>query len=190
MTETTFFKARLYFTGIVALAIWSLLTWNHYHGGVPSHHLLAREDLPSFSNWWGGLLVPLLAWFLSYQVQKRIYHGAEKNSKEVNLPASVLYGFFGALLFGIVISIFFTFGNEDMPSYMMMGLLALALSFPIYRAECFLGFVISMTFTFGGVLPIIIGSILALLGVVLYLIVRPTIVLIWTKLMNGATLIK
>jgi hypothetical protein len=175
MTETTFFKARLYFTGIVALAIWSLLTWNHYHGGVPSHHLLAREDLPSFSNWWGGLLVPLLAWFLSYRVQKRIYHGAEKNSKEVN-------GFFGALLFGIVISIFFTFGNEDMPSYMMMGLLALALFFRIYRAECFLGFVISMTFIFGGVLPIIIGSILALLGVVLYLIVRPTIVLIWTKL--------
>lgn len=184
MTETTFLKVRLYFTGIVALSIWSLLVWNYYHGGVPSHHLLAREDLPSFSNWWGGLLVPFLAWFLSYRVQKRTNRGAENNSKEVNLPASALYGFFGALLFGIVLSIFFTFGNENVPSYMMLGLFALALFFPIYRAECFLGFVMGMTFTFGGVLPIIIGSILVMLTAVLYLLIRPAILFILTGLVN------
>jgi hypothetical protein len=186
MSEKTFFKTRLYFTGIVALAIWSLLAWNYYHGGVPSHHLLAREDLPSFSNWWGGLLLPLLAWFLSGHIQKRIYTGKEKDSKE-NLPAHVVYGFLGALLFGIVLSIFFTFRNEEVPFYMMMGLLALALFFPIYRAECFLGFVIGMTFTFGGVLPIIIGSVLTLLGTVLYLLVRPAILFVSRGLVNLAT---
>lgn len=186
MSEKTFFKARLYFTGIVALAIWSLLAWNYYHGGVPSHHLLAREDLLSFSNGWGGLLLPLLAWFLSYRIQKRIYNGKEKYSKE-NLPAHVVYGFVGALLFGIVLSTFFTFGNEEMPFYMMMGLLALALFFHIFRAECFLGFVMGMTFTFGGVLPTIIGSVLALLGAVLYLLVRPAIIFVSKGLLNLAT---
>lgn len=184
MTETTFLKVRLYFTGIVGLAIWSLLAWNYYHGGVPSHHLLAREDLPSFSNWWGGLLLPLLAWFLSYRIQKRMYSGAEKKSTEMKLPDSVLYGFFGGLLFGIVLSIFFTFGNENVPSYMMLGLFALALFFPIFRAEYFLGFVMGMTFTFGGVLPIIIGSILVLLTAVLYLLIRPGILFISTTLFN------
>lgn len=48
---------------------------------MSAYQLLAREDLPSFSNWWGGLLVPLLAWFLSYRVQKRIYRGLEKKIK-------------------------------------------------------------------------------------------------------------
>ncbi len=33
MTEKMFFKTRLYFTGIVTIAIGSLLAWNHYHGG-------------------------------------------------------------------------------------------------------------------------------------------------------------
>jgi hypothetical protein len=188
MTEKTFFKARLYFTGIVAHAIWSLLAWYYYHGGVPSHHLLHRDDLPSFSNWWGGLLLPLLAWFLSYRIQKRIYNGKEKDSKEVNLLTRVVYGFVGALLFGIVLSTFFTFGNEEMPFYMMMGLLALALFFPIYRAECFLGFVMGMTFTFGGVLPIIIGSVLAIFGTVLYLLVRPALLFVSKGLLNLATI--
>jgi hypothetical protein len=188
MSEKLFFKIRLYFTGIITLAIWSLLTWDYYHGGVPIHHILHREDLPSFSNWWAGLLLPLLTWFLLYRIQKRIYSGEEKNSKEVSLPAPIVYGFVGALLFGIVLSTFFTFGNEEMPSYMMMGLLALALFFPIYRAECFLGFVIGMTFKFGGVLPIIIGSVLAIMGAILYLLVRPAILFVTKGLLNLATI--
>ncbi|MFM9841060.1 MAG: hypothetical protein ACKVOQ_22520 [Cyclobacteriaceae bacterium] len=187
MSEKLFFKIRLYFTGIVSIAIWSLLTWDYYHEGVPSHHILHREDLPSFSNWWAGLLLPLLTWFLLYRIQKRIGSNKEKNSQLLNIPISIIYGFIGALLFGIVLSTFFTLGNEEVPFYMMMGLFAAALFFPIYRAECFLGFVIGMTFTFGGVLPIGIGSILALLGAVLYLLIRPTILFVSTKLINLVT---
>lgn len=186
MSDKMFFKTRLYFTGIVALAIWSLLAWEYYHGGVTRHHLLHREDLPSFSNWWGGLLLPLLTWFLLYRVQKRISSDKEKNA-QLNIPVNIFYGFISALLFGIVLSTFFTFGNEEIPFYMMMGLLAFALFFPIYRAEYFLGFVIGMTFTFGGVLPIIIGSVLAIIGSVLYLLVRPAIVFLSTSLLNLVT---
>jgi hypothetical protein len=187
MNDKLAFKIRLYFTGIVSIAIWSLLTWDYYHGGVPSHHILARNDLPSFSNWWGGLLLPLLTSFLLYRIQKRMGRDNNKNPLLSNIPNNILYGFISALLFGIVLSTFFTLGNKDIPFYMMMSLLAAALFFPIYRAECFLGFVIGMTFTFGGVLPIGIGSILALIGAVLFLLIRPSMLLVSTKLMHLIT---
>jgi hypothetical protein len=187
MNEKLFLKTQLYFIGIVSIAIWSLLTWDYYHGGVPSHHLLHREDLPSFSNWWAGLLLPLLTWLLFSRIKKRLDSDKEKNSLLLNIPLHILYGFIGALLFGIVLSIFFTLGNDEVPFYMMMGLFAASLFFPIYRAECFLGFVIGMTFTFGGVLPIGIGSILALFGAVLYLLIRPAIMFVSTKLINIVT---
>jgi hypothetical protein len=187
MNDKILFRYRLYLTGLVTIAIWSLLIWNYYHGGVPSHHLLAQKDLPSFSNWWGGLSLPLLTWFLSYRIQRRIDNGKYRDSKQANIPSPVVYGFVGALLFGIVLSIFFTLGSKEFPFYMMIGLLALALFFPIYRAECFLGFVISMTFTFGGVLPIIIGSILILFGAVLYLLIRPAVITVSTKLLHLVT---
>jgi MFS family permease len=178
---------RLYFTGVVSVTIWVLLVWDYYHDGVPNHHLLAQEDLPSFSNWWGGLLLPLLTWFLLYRIQKRIGSDKEKKSLLLNISTHILYGFVGALLFGIVLSIFFTLRNEEVPFYMMMSLFAAALFLPIYRAECFLGFVIGMTFTFGGVLPIVIGSILALLGAMLYLLIRPAILFVSSKLINLVT---
>lgn len=47
-------RKRFLLTLVVVLCIWSLLIWQHFHGGVPSHHLLHRSDLPAVSNWWGG----------------------------------------------------------------------------------------------------------------------------------------
>lgn len=168
MTQKEFFKIRLYFTAIITVAIWSLLIWDHFHGGVPSHHMLQREDLPEFSNWLGGILIPLLTWFLLYRVQKRI----SSDSTVFKFSVNILYAFIGTLSFGILLSVFFTLGYSEIPFYMIVSLLVLALFLPIYRAECFLGFVIGMIFTFGGVLPIGIISIISSIGAVLYLIVR------------------
>ena len=172
MNENSFLKTRLCFTGIAAIAIWSLLAWNHYHGGVPAHHILNRKDLPAISNWWGGILFPLLTWVLLYRIQKRLINNNAGKSNTSKLPAGIIYRFSAALLFGILLAVFFTLGYNDIPGYMLMGLLVLALFFPIYRAECILGFVIGMVFTFGAVLPTAVGSILALTGAVLYLYVR------------------
>ena len=47
---------------LVTLAIWSVLIWQHFHDGVPAHHLLQNPDLPRMSNWFGGLLLPVLTW--------------------------------------------------------------------------------------------------------------------------------
>jgi hypothetical protein len=181
MNKKILFKTRLYFTGIVTISIWSLLAWNYYHGGVPSHHILHRQDLPAISNWWGGLLLPLLTWFLLYRIQQRLLSDNIEKSNVLKLPANILYGFTGGLIFGILLSVFFTFAYTDIPEYLIIGLLPLALFFPIYRAECILGFVIGMTFTFGVVLPTAFGAILALIGAILYRYIRPVVLYIASK---------
>lgn len=181
MDERTFFKSSLYFTAAITLAIWTLLLWLHYHGGVPSHHILANKDLPKISNWWGGLLLPLLTCILLYRIWQVNFRPVSNSTERSGLLLPVLYRFLFSLLFGILLSIFYTFGYEDIPRYMILALLVLALFIPIYKAECLLGFVIGMTFTFGAVLPTGIGVILASVGLILYVFVRPGILYIISK---------
>ncbi|MDI1255268.1 MAG: hypothetical protein PSV16_04125 [Flavobacterium sp.] len=183
MTEKYFLKIRIYFLSIITIANCSLLIWDYFHGGVPSHHLLQREDLPAFSNWLGGILIPLLVWFLLYRIQKRISNSSGISKDTINL----LSAFLGALGFGILLSIFFTLGNTEIPFYLVVSLLFLALFLPIYRAEYFLGFVTGMIFTFGGILPIGIIAIISLIGAVLYRIVRPGIRYLTSKITSLAT---
>jgi hypothetical protein len=64
---------------------------------------------------------------------------------------------------------------------MLLSVLLLAFFVPVYRAECVLGFVIGMTFSFGAVIPTLVGSVLAILAAVLYLGVRPIIVFLAAK---------
>lgn len=174
MNENPFLKSRLYITGVVSLAIGSLLLWNHFHGGVPSHSILAREDMPSISNWWGALVLPLLTWFLLYRIEQRL-RKASAPSGWSPYPSDVVFGFAGALLFGIVLSTSFALKYADVPFFMLISIFGIALFLPIYRSEYLLGFVIGMTYVFGAVLPTGIGSILVLLSAVIYLVVRPGI---------------
>ena len=176
MDEKSFFKQRLIFTTVVSIAIWLLLIFDHFNGGVPSHHILNKKDLPEISNWWGGLLLPLLTWFLLYRLDRRL-----KKSNESAIPKTVYFGFLAALFFGILLSSFFSFGYFNIPEMMLEGVFLIALFYPIYRVECMLGFVIGMTFTFGTVLPTAIGLILVLIGSFLYLFVRPIILFIISK---------
>lgn len=171
MTKKTFFKRRIYFTGFITLGIWSLLLWDHFHGGVPSHHLMQQENLPAISNWWGGLVLPFLTFYLTYRIQIRLYR--ENKSIPVKLPLNYLYRFLLAISFGVILSMFFTHGYSELSGYMVYGLIVLALFFPIYRAECLLGFVIGMTYSIGAVLPTVVGIIMVLIGAVLYLYVGP-----------------
>ena len=173
MTNSPSFKTRLYLTGSVTIAIWSLLLWNHFHGGIPSHHILARRDLPEISNVWGGLLLPLLTWFLLYRIKIR--------TEKTDSKAKIFYGFLSALAFGILLATSFTLGFK-IEKYMLLSVSPLALLLPIYRSEYLLGFVLGMTFTFGGVLPTVIGSILILISAVLYLLVRRGILYVITRI--------
>ena len=142
---------------------------------------MARKDLPAVSNWWGAIVLPLLTWFLLYRIQKRIQLN---NAEKTKLPLNIVYRFAAALLFGILLSTFFILGYADIPGYMMMGLFILALFFPVYRAECLLGFVIGMTYAIGAILPTIAGSLLVVISAVLYLYVRPALLYIASRLVR------
>ena len=186
MDRRQFFKLRLYITGIITIAIWIILAWDYNHGGVPGHHILADETLPKISNWWGGLLLPLLTWFLLYRIQIRSTTTNGGNAETPTYFKNILYRFALALLFGIVLAVFFSFGNTDIPGYMILVVFPLALFFPIYRSECLLGFVIGMTITFGGVLPTGIGTILLLLCALIHLVIRPAILYVTSKITGVA----
>ncbi|GAB2545662.1 hypothetical protein [Rufibacter soli] len=183
MNKASFFKVRIWFTALVAIAIWALLSYQHYHGGVPIHHILADENLPSFSNWWGALLLPVLTWVLLFRIEKRA--DSSNESGYSGAPTSLKYvviGFAGALLFGSLLSIFFSLGYQDLPGYMLLGLFALALFVPVYRAQCLLGFVLGMTITFGAILPTGVGLILSMITAVIYLVIRPSFLFVFARL--------
>ncbi len=176
MTKVQFSRMRLRFTGVIALGIWAVLLWKHFHGGVPTHHLLRRADLPGLSCWWDALILPSLTWMLLARIHPRLVMKEEEGSANQKLSHDALLGFCAAILVGVLLSVLFTFGQETTLSYLMDALLIAALWLPIYRAECVLGFVLGMTFTFGSVLPLLFGSIVAGVSAVLYRFVRPVIV--------------
>ncbi|TVR76333.1 MAG: hypothetical protein EA409_13645 [Saprospirales bacterium] len=73
-------KAQAFITAVIALFIFSILLWDHFHGGVQSHHILDQEELPAISNWWGGLLLPVLSWILLGRIEKRLSKKAASQS--------------------------------------------------------------------------------------------------------------
>lgn len=183
MTKELLVKIRIYFVVVVTAGIWGLLIWNHFHGGILSHHILYQEDLPAISNWWGGLILPLLTLLLTYRIQKRIIR-IDNELEHSKFPKSIIYGFVFALLYGLILSVFFINGYSNPAAYMTYGIFILALIFPIYRAECLLGFVIGMSYTFGAVLPTIVGSVFTLIGFILYKFVRGGVLYLIRKVLS------
>ncbi|MBK1877083.1 hypothetical protein [Pelagicoccus mobilis] len=158
---------------VVATFVLGLLCWQHFTSGVPSHHLLHRSDLPAISNWWGALLLPGLTWFSSALVFKR---------ESGRYPLAAQVGFLAALFYGIVLSIAFTNGLDQVASLMGPALLVIALFLPIYRPEYLLGFVLGMSYTFGAVLPTGFGLIVCVLAFLIYKLIRTIPVLLVRKL--------
>lgn len=170
MNEKLLSQITLYFVGFVSLIIWSVLIWQYMHDGVPSHHLLNRADLPTISNWWGGLLLPVLSWVMLKRIRNRVL----KSSTNSNLLVFkyVFFSFFLALSFAAIFSFSFINGYSEMTSIMFPGVLFLAIFFKVYKEEYLLGLILGMNFTFGAVLPTIFGSIIALLSFTIYSLTR------------------
>ena len=187
MRDQKFFTTRLSFTALVSVAIWGLLAWDYSHGGVPLHHLLANPGLPAVSNWWGGLLLPVLTWLLLARIEQNATGKGDSSTTAHPSFRREGYGFTGAVVVGVLIAVLFTYGYPDSAGNVILGLFLGALFVPIYRPECLLGFVLSMTFTFGAVLPIVIGTILGLIGLVLYAWFRPALGYFMLKAMRIAS---
>ena len=169
---------RIIFTGIVSILSWSQIAWDYFHGGVPSHHILHRPDLPGISNWWGAIVIPLVTWFLLNRIKARIGPNEQQETKIVLRNA--IYGFASAILFGVLFSVAFSLGS-NFTSYMLYGLFILSFFLPIYRAEYLLGFVLAMAYTFGGILPIGIGIILTFIFLFTYKVIRTFIIYLFSK---------
>jgi hypothetical protein len=163
------FTFRILFTALVTLLIGLHLAWDYFHEGVPSHHLLHREDLPSISNWWGFLLLPLFTWFLLFRIKRRSV--ATPQPGRYDSWQAICYGFLVMLIFGLALSYLFTIGS-DFTGTMMLGLIVISFLIPVYRAEYLLGFVVGMFYTFGGILPILIGTLLWLVYTLNYKVIR------------------
>lgn len=172
-SNTNSARTQAYFTLLVLLAELAHLTWEHFHGGVLSHHLLNNKELPALSNAWGALLLPALAWFLFGLVAPRISGG-------------VIAAFLGAILYGALFSAAFATDQEALLPYLFFGLPLIGLVLPIYRGEYLLGFVLGMTFTFGAVLPMLVGSVVAAWSALFHLVIRRIFVqaLVWFRRMQ------
>jgi hypothetical protein len=160
MDPKLLFRYRMYLTGLVSMAIWSLLGWNYYHGGVPAHHLLADPELPSISNAWGGLLMPILTTYLLYRIQRKNQRTEGGQTIHVQSLRKAFFAFAISAIYATIIALAFSFGYNSVSDYMFQALLILALIFPLYRAEYYLGFVLGLTYFFGAVLPTGIGAVI------------------------------
>ncbi|MCE7983338.1 MAG: hypothetical protein DYG89_19365 [Caldilinea sp. CFX5] len=166
-------RMRILLTALVVLAELLHLAWEYTHGGVISHHFLARPDMPAISNWWGVLLLPALAWFLLGPILRRAQ--AEGMGKAFPIPRGIVASFVGSFFYALLLAVAFTLGYEEITGYLFLGIFLLALLLPIYRPEFVLGFIFGMTFTFGAVLPTIVSSVVAALSAALHFLVRRVI---------------
>lgn len=178
MDDRSFSRVRIVGTVCVAIAEWAFLAWQYAHGGVPSHHFLDRADMPAISNAWGALVLPGMAWVLLGRVQRRIV------SQGSAAPRSAAIGFMSALCFGVLLSVFFARGDDQVTGALFESLFVIPLLIPIYRAEYLLGFVLGMAYTFGGVLPSVVGSILALVALVIHRYIRAGLLFLGRRLIK------
>ena len=169
------FRTRIFLTSAVTVLLFGLLFWEYFHSGVPSHHLLQQKDLPKISNWWGGLLLPVLTWILLGRIEKRLSKQDTLTQQTKNQKIKIIGLFFLGLILGISIAVSFTNDYKLFLDNVLYVVLVLSLIFPLYYAEFILGFVLAMTYTFGAILPTIFILIIAAFGFLLYRFIRPLI---------------
>ena len=193
MNEQQAKRIRIYLTVAVLLAEIGHLAWEHFHGGIASHHFLNRADMPAVSNGWGLLLLPAISWFLGGIALRRSIATAAAatinapggQAEAAGLARGVFVGFFAELLFGASLAATFSLGYHDVTSILFFGMLLLALVFRVYRAECVLGFVLGMTFTFGAILPALVASVTAVISAVAHRVLYPLARRVWMALGLG-----
>lgn len=165
---------KSFLTALATLFIFSLLLWDHFHGGVPNHNILHQAELPAISNWWGGLFIPVFTWFLLGRVQKRINTQAKQESKNRLVNKSWII-FTCGLTFGVLLALAFENEFQKFLDLIPFLLVVLCLVIPIFYAEFILGFVLGMTYTFGAILPTAFILIFSCIGFLVYKFIRPLI---------------
>lgn len=167
-------RSRALFTLLVAALALAHLAWQWANGGIASHHLLADPDLPAVSNGWGIVALPALTWLLSGRFLRR---ATSSMAARLILIAAV-----GSAAAGIALSLAFSYGTTDQASLVLLAILLCGIALPIHRAEFLFGFVLAMAWTFGPILPILIGAVIVLFSVVVRHIVWPALAWVTSRL--------
>ena len=175
-------KVRILFTALVGVLVWAHLAWDYYHGGVPTHYLLHSKDMPGISNWWGGLTLPLVTFLLLFQMHRNMLKITVKDP--FSFRKKLFYRFIYALVFGILLSIFFTMGSS-IPGYMMLAVILLSFFIPLYKPEYLLGMILGMSYTFGANLPILVAIVMMLIFLIAYKLIRFGVLLLLGNNRNG-----
>jgi hypothetical protein len=158
MKSILYNRIKLSLGTFILVSVFLLL--EYLKGGVVTHYLLAREDLPGISNWFGLLTIPLLSWIVASLINQRRLKEAKSDQQPERNDDKVLKRFLAALVFGILISVLWEFNLENILQYLILFPLLIAFFKPVHLPEFLLGFVLGMIYTFGGVLPILIGLVL------------------------------
>jgi len=171
---SSFLRIRPWFVTALTVAYVALLVWQHNHAGVPAHSFGAREDMPAISNWWGALVMPVLAWTLTGLAQARL-RALPPDQSDAALRRTLL-AFAGALTYGAVMAVLFTVDPEHPAlSTLFFALPAVGVFLPVFRPEYVLGFYLGMLLTFGPVIPLVIGLAVALVSALLQVLLRPLV---------------
>ena len=144
---------RLLIATLALLAEGLHLGWEALHGGIVTHHLMQSAALPGLSNAWGLLIVPALAAWAAGRLPRP--GAARRDWRPVAL------GFALPLLLGAALALAFSLQLQAVTELLFFALLLLALLLPAHRPESLLGFVLGMSWTFGAVLPLLIGGVIA-----------------------------
>ena len=145
---------RWWYPSAALVFVIACLTLEHLNGGVQSHHLLNNPDLPAISNWFGLVTLPILAALFAQRVTQQVKQR----------PLFIVFG--SAVLYGALMAITFTYDASDITGALFIGLIALSIVLPVFRVEYIFGFVVGMSYTFGGVLPLIVASVLGFVSFV------------------------
>jgi hypothetical protein len=168
-------KIKAIIAGIVTFLIFGFLFWEHFHGGVTCHYILNQQDLPSISNWWSGLLLPILTWFLLSRIEKRLDKQSLQTKQTNNSISKIFWSFLTGLVFGVLLSTSFTSEYKPFLDNVPYILIVLSFIIPVFYSEFILGFVLGMAYTFGAILPMIFILIIASSGFIIYGFIRPLV---------------
>lgn len=171
-TERAPARLRLGIVALVAAFEAVHLAVEHLRGGIASHHLLADPTLPELWNGWGLVLLPLLAWYATGRAFSRA-------GLRWRLHRPFAWRVAGGLLVGLALASAFELDAHTATRAVFGIAIVGGIALRAYRLDLALGFALGMAYTFGGVLPVLIGSAIAVLSAVLWLGVVP--VLRWTS---------
>ena len=146
---------RLAITAVVAVAEAAHLAWEATHGGIVSHHMLGDPSMPAMWNGWGLLVLAAIAWFAAARLVR-------PSGRSWRLHPAALVRLATASAAGIAMSAAFTAGRSDIAGYVLLGIALSGLFVRVYRIEYLLGFALGMAYTFGALIPTIIGGTIAL----------------------------